>query len=319
MLFVFSMFSELPHKFFNLNLGVDSAYSHKNNPMPVAKVRYKGSHHIHPLSKRLRQLNNDQCNGSIMGIYLTTNEMGSEKIAERLKKKPIVMESCHIGFSGMHNFNIMALRHSSYGLICDFNKHNKTFIEKVERILHKVKTREEFVVRLKEYVRRKEKERIDKLGTPGYKQCMNFSLNFNRDTYSIVDELESELKQEGSWLANDADFRYIQDLALRDRIVVLTIDARDSERFEKIAKIYEENAIQIDTLYLSNICGYMADGFDKKAFANTVRVLLKNETSMINCPFSSTSCMSTEASPIQKLYEGSAFKTLDDRYLFFSS
>ena len=68
----------------------------------------------------------------------------------------------------------------------------------------------------------------------------------------------------GSWLDSDESFTWIRSLALKNRIVAIDLNIQDTDRCQKIAKAFHERFIQIDTLYVSNICGYMFEKEEKK-------------------------------------------------------
>ena len=98
-----------------------------------------------PLSRKLRNLSDSGCNGSVVGVYLFSNEHGIPEVRKILAAQKAPGNSCHIGFAGLYNFDIMALRRPEWGLICDFNPHNKQVIEKVLELIKESSTRQEFV------------------------------------------------------------------------------------------------------------------------------------------------------------------------------
>ncbi len=242
-----------------------------------------------PLSRRLRSHNDSNCKGGLGGTYITTNEVGLKEVMEVLAKLPPVAESCHIGFSSWYNFNIMAMRQSSRGLICDFNPHNKAFIERTLQIIRRTLTREDFVKEMSTCVKQLEEECIKTVGTSAYNECINLTLNVGtgEENFHGAEDLEDEVRQElfrkGSWLATDEAFRHIKSLAMTDRIAAITVDIRDTPKFNNIAKLLKDNDIPIDSLYLSNISKYM-EKEDKAAFKSSVKAMTKPETIIINCP-----------------------------------
>lgn len=259
------------------------------------------SNNYDPLSNKLRKFSDGACSGHIVGVYLTTNECGLVEVKRRLTEKPQVAGSCHIGFSGMHNFDIMAIRRSAWGLICDFNPDNKVFIEKTVQILRDSQSRAEFV------------KEMTKAATA--KNHIQFSVNVNNPSFP-EEEIRGELTREGSWLANDESFSYIRGLALQDRIASINLDIRDTATCKKIAAVFQDNAIQLDTLYLSNICNYMAKEGEKKAFALSVHALMKPETDVINCP-EDPDIWKNDYTPKQRVMKGCAFQSPeDDVHLF---
>lgn len=278
-----------------------------------------------PLSKKLRALNDAYCKGNLCGVYISTNEEGVSDIRQAINQIPTVPQSCHIGFSGWYNFDIMTMRKSTYGIICDFNPHNKIFIEKTLEILRRSLDRESFVEEMSCFVKEIIQDRIKKVNTPAYDDCLQFSLNVNTDCNDEMEEIRNELTREGSWLATNEGFQYIKNLAFKDQITAITINITDTDRFQSIAKILRDNSIEMDSLYLSNICNYMGSNIcndkglnEKKAFAATVNALIKPDTIVINCPANQTSKnLSDNTSPVQKMFLGKTFATSsDDEKLF---
>jgi hypothetical protein len=233
------------------------------------------------LSRRLRDLSNESCSGKVIGVYITSNEAGIEEARRVLKDTPKVQGGCHIGFSGWHNLDIMAERRSDHGLICDFNSDNKRFIEKTLTVLKGAETREGFAREMVRTVQKIEQVFSKNLRDRGLMAPPPFSPPLDGVLFDTKDEIRNELQREGSWLAKEESFQYIKSLAKRDLIAVITGDIRDTERFQKITKIYHDNAIPVDSLYLSNICDYMKEA-DKEKYIATVSSLTGFETLVVS-------------------------------------
>lgn len=223
-----------------------------------------------PLCTRIRSFNNDSCNDSVIGVYITTNEVGLETTNSVLRSHPRKPLSCHIGFSGWYNFDLMALRKSSYGIICDFNPQNRRFIEKTVQLLRESPSRQLFIAKLTKFLQGD--------------RSIEFSPNVTRSPINPVDEINEELTRNGSWLCNDESFLYIRSLAMLDTIAAITVDIRDSTPFRKMTRLFQDNGIAIDSLYLSNISFYMFSGEDRTAYLNTVHSLIEDDTLIIHCP-----------------------------------
>ncbi len=228
--------------------------------------------YTNPINIQLTKLHCHSLNERGVGVYLTTNEEGVEKLRGLLRALPLVSNHCHIGFSGWHNFDIMVLRKSSYGLICDFNPDNKLFIEKTLKILKLSENRHMFA-----------NDFIKQMKEP---PTISFSPNIKTET-SEDTEVQGELTREGSWLADDASFQHIKQMAIDNRIAAIAANILDTERFEKVAEIYKNNSIKIDTVYLSNISDCMEIYGTKKQFVKTVKSLINSESIVINSSFNS--------------------------------
>src|SRR5262249_11199261 len=111
-----------------------------------------------------------------------------------------------------------------------------------------------------------------------------FSPNIKADACIPADEeVEYELSRKGSWLSTDEGYTYIKKLAAEGKISVITEDIRSEEVFLKISKLLIDNAVVIDTLYVSNIAQYMTAVEDKKKYTDTIRHLFTHETKLIHC------------------------------------
>lgn len=231
------------------------------------------------LADQLQACSNKKIQNSIAGIYLTTNEGNLEKSRQKLLEKPITSNACHIGFSGWHNFNIMAQRKSQAGVIVDFNPNNEWFINTTVKLLTAVNSREEFLQR----------------AAAGFEYIYDFNPDFfspniradlDEEEFILTpsEEIEKEGSLEGSWLFDEDSFGYIQNLARQGRIVAITEDICNTATFKKIVDIYHKNNFVIDTVYTSNICDYMRTESQREAYRDTVYTLLDPEATLIDCP-----------------------------------
>ena len=230
------------------------------------------------LHNRILRCTNNMSQGCIAGVYITTNESNVDESRIALVRKPKIAHACHIGFSGWHNFDIMASRHSEYGLICDFNPNNKKFIEMTLFALKSTRSRKEFLEKMM-------------MATDRIAQVFDFfspNVSKNFDGYEELllpsEEILSNARQEGSWLFSDGAFNYIKQLALDDKITAVTEDIRNTETFQKLVKLFHEEGLTIDTVYTSNICDYMHTNADKEAYVSTIYSLIEPQTTLIHCP-----------------------------------
>jgi hypothetical protein len=264
------------------------SYFKASSPIPIDKPtssvhQPNNTIYENPLSKLLRTFNDTSCNGDLGGVYITSNETGLFSTQKILLERPLPSNSCHVGFSGLHNFDIMAIRKSNYGLICDFNPHNKVLIEEALRLLRSTLDRQDFVNQMVLFINERNEE-ARTLHENGLSQnAMKFYRNLDSFVCTEIDQIKNALIQEGSWLASDEAFQHIKMLAMEDKISAITLDIRKSEIFKKISELLHKKSISIDTLYLSNICNYMK-GEDKSKYALSIHALLQPDSIVINCP-----------------------------------
>ena len=243
---------------------------------------------IDPLSKQIRKLDNQVLknapHSSFTGVYISTNETGLESTRIALQSIKPVAQSSHIGFSGWHNFDIMIARKSSIGIFCDHNPEESFFMQKILNILRDSKDRFDFVKKAKAYAQSVNRDNEPSSNNPDHP--ISFTPNLSEDPiYEACvlpeEEIEVELKKPGSWLSTDVGFNYIRQLACADKIAVITEDFRQSSTFQKIKTILQDNAVALDSLYVSNIHEYMKTEEDKQSFVKTVTALTNTDTTVI--------------------------------------
>jgi hypothetical protein len=284
------------------------------------------------LSKKIRKLDDSSYSsnkfetGSHGLVYLTTNEERVDSVRGAIEQIPTVPQSCHIGFSGWHNLDIASLRKSTYVIICDVNPFNKLLIEKTVEIVKKTLNRSSFVQEMCKYIKSKQAE--DQALQRPNNERLSFSLNFKTDIMDEFETIEKELTRPGSWLSSDAHFNHIRSLSLQDRIVGLMINLLDTERFQKISTLCQNNNIVIDSLYLSNISHYIHEEEKQIAYASTVRALVDSDTIVIHCPnmgaffpeqnrFFISRLKSNSHPPYQIVERGLKFQTPENGSLLF--
>ena len=131
---------------------------------------------------------------------------------------------------------------------------------------------------------------------------IKFSLNVSDDpVYSdhcrIIEEPELELQRKSSWLYSNERYAHIRKLALEDKIALITENICAFEKYNKIFCFLNDNMIQIDTVYVSNISEWMNNDEDRKSFFKTLQFLLReSETILIDGKI-----LSSAVSPTQRL------------------
>ncbi len=262
-----------------------SFQSSQKSRLPVPHMNGQGSK-VDPLSKCLRKLDNAELSKPAGGIFISTNESGLEATRKVMQLTPFITQGCHIGFSGWHNFDILVARKSDRAIICDYNPENAYFLHHVLEIIRKSKHRTDFVDRTIKYVKEVNWDNAS-LGRSNLTHFIEFVPNISEDPiYAELEgkpeaEIKLELNKNGSWLQTDESFSYIQKLALDDKIVLLTEDIRATAVFQRMINILQNNGIQVDSLYVTNIHDYMFSEEDKKSFIQTVKALSESDTLII--------------------------------------
>ena len=221
----------------------------------------------------LADFNNLAVAGQINGIYITTNEMNLENIRQLLGTQPRPgQETNHICCDALQNLYIIDKRSSTYRLIIDFNPKNAEFIRKTIELIDSSESREVFKGAMIQY--------LDSLA--GSER----DLFFHPDQRGLPTErIERELTREGSWLQTEESYLYLKrELVSKGRLVPITEDIRNFDNFSSIREFLDRKNIAVDTLYMSNICNFMATAGDRTAFEKSVKALLRDDTIFINCP-----------------------------------
>jgi hypothetical protein len=227
-----------------------------------------------PVSRLLAGAHNPSVQGQIYGVYITTNESHLGETFEFFRQHPAqgAQGRIHIGCASWFNLDVIAARRSQYGLIVDFNPKNLQFIQKTIELVRVSPTRQAFIAMMREY-----------LGSLRGAERDTF---FHADQRgSPLDRIEQELAREGSWLFSDESYLYIKnEIVGRDRLIAITEDIRNFDTFSRVREILNQNQIGIDTLYLSNTSNFMTSLEDQAHFEASLRHLLQEETTFINCP-----------------------------------
>lgn len=227
-----------------------------------------------PISETLSGFNNLNIKNQINGIYITTNETNLEATRKLFENQPRPIneiQTIHIGCATWHNLDIICARKTSYGLIVDFNPKNADFINKTIELIDKSENRHAFKEHMNTYLNSLEGKQKD--------------LFFHWDQKGKPTErIENELSREGSWLQSDENFLFIKKQVSNMRLIAITEDITNYVKFAQIRKFLDKHNIIIDTLYLSNICNFMRTISEKDEFVKSIKLLLNNDTILINCP-----------------------------------
>lgn len=238
----------------------------------------------------IMQFNDTELNKSLNGVYALSNESRIERSIERLSEIQKDKRTCHIGVGALHNFDIMAVRRSSYGIIFDFNPDNQVFINKSLELITNSATSAEFVKQIIKYM---------EMDLQKYNRYEGYD--------SPISRMQSELKRSSSWLweGDVSKFQHIKKLAERRRIVAINQDFAKSSVFQKLIAKLEQLDCSVDTLYLSNLWAYLT----RDKFKNTIDILTGSNPMVIYCT-SPANCQcknSCRCSKEQNLCRGQEF------------
>lgn len=233
------------------------------------------------------------------GVYINTNEKGVSNLMMALCKQPLIAEAFHVGFSGWHNFDIMAQRRSSRALICDINPENALFLYYALKYIRRHNNRFEFIKAMTLFVKNHTYEGtrtnayreslLGKVSPKSIKFCLNVSEEYPyAEHFTVLEEIGLELKRETSWLYDDARYAHIRNLAVNDKIALITESICETQTFFAISRVLRDNSVQIDTLYVSNISEWMFTPAVRNSFIQTVQLFMSdNQTILIDAQINS--------------------------------
>lgn len=175
--------------------------------------------------------------------YILPNEPEPGRVIEQLKnydKPQGDALNCHIGVSGLFNYDVVAARKSDFALLIDINKNTVALHWLTIMILQdtKIHTRQQFIKALMHNLREYKRELFIFSG-------------------SSISNLPQELTRKGSWLESDEKFSYIQQMAVENRIMPTLLSISDRDALQKLAAIIKENGFRLDTLYTSNVIEWL--------------------------------------------------------------
>lgn len=266
------------------------------------------------ITQQLCDLDNSSITKSCpLGIYLTANEVIPVEVTEALTKDNSPENGIHIGFSGMHNFDIMAQRKSPRGLICDINPQNTLFIHYVLPVICESKDRFQCVENIKTLLKNHGADRHHPKKDNLERIIVQYNVLEGYRELNDLDQLNLELTRTTSWLCSDEAFEHIKLLAMQNKIAYLTEDIQNHKTFDKIRQILEQNSCSIDTLYVSNISYYMGSPVQRKNFTATFNCLTNGNSLVIN------SLSDKSSDLIQKTVRTEEMKKSNSGYNFFYS
>ena len=235
----------------------------------------------------LLQYHDQQQKGAVGGVYMTTNELGVCATKQQLQQinHPSDKNTCHIGFSGWHNFDIMVITQPDLALICDFNPNNKVFIDSTLSLLIDTDNRHDFIDKMEEKLTQFHTSQTNNFFSIDIKNNTDIEDQSNIEWLHPLYTFRQEQRRQGSWLASEQSFTAIQELAKTRKIVAISLDITDTARCQQLSTTLKTHNFVVSSCYLSNIAFYVGK---KNKYIASVNALTSNDTVIIDCPYSST-------------------------------
>lgn len=184
---------------------------------------------------------------------LISNEPDREKLIATLSAQALDdnRHTCHVGVSGLFNYDMMAARKSGFAILLDINpnviKVHKIVIELLKDM--DIATRHDFMAKFMTRLR-------------------SDSVNLMVFDLRLFQALERQLEQEHTWLGTDEAFEHIRLLAIADRIVPIELSLADTKNLAAIAQAIRSADYRVDTLYTSNVIEWIMQASPRQEVEN---------------------------------------------------
>lgn len=177
-------------------------------------------------------------------VYVVSNEKWPPSVYEHLQSAHAAEGSGHLGISSMRNFDIMAARHSKFGiLVNDCKSMERAVAIMLDVVAHKALSRDDFCSKLEHAI----------LNSPCGKFVHASSHIATKPNKTLEARLKAELTRSGSWLSTDESFSYIQRLARAGAIFNVRANVCDSDSVGALSHIFKNREVSLDTVYWSNV------------------------------------------------------------------
>lgn len=199
--------------------------------------------------------------------YVLCNEGNQIEVLNQLanEEKPTQRQRVHMGFSCWFNFDLMAERKSSMGIICDIDPNIIYLLDLFKKTILSSETPKEFTEAL--WTNLGTLENADFIGTlldyEGSKDLASFQ--------------EAYLNR--GWLKNQENFDHIKHLYQENKIVHRELDIRNSESFQKIENWLNTQDLRLDTFYDSNIPEWVQS--KEKTLQENVQKVIHEDTHVL--------------------------------------
>lgn len=199
--------------------------------------------------------------------YFLCNESHQDEIIQTIAAKVLASDSAsqrptpaqhsvHIGFAAQFNYDVIAITHPTYALICDINSKMIEYYHNLEHCVRAFPDRRAFLHAILEVIDPVDQE--------------NFSHELNRPN---------------SWLSTDEKYAFIRSMYLSDRICHKCLNAA-GEELEAFARRMPDD-VHVDTVYASNIFEWLENSeFEiRDQFIKNMTALIRPGTHFIDARY----------------------------------
>lgn len=206
-------------------------------------------------------------------FYPACNEYDQEETLDSLKKLPPISNGVHIGFSGLFNLEIIAIRKPKKVFICDVSYLEFEYYSILQKSFLEASNPCDFVSLFSHYMN---KSRLLKGLT------VETYIGKFPNKSSFGDYLQKTLERDVSWLSDD-EFSYIQNLFRNKNIIFLPLNAADNtDNFQILSRYLTEEGLKLDTYYTSNIFYWIKSKEGKENFRKNMETLTNDHSIIID-------------------------------------
>jgi len=196
-------------------------------------------------------------------------------ILAELNELPGKGSGVHFGVGGMFNLDIVAMRRSRFAIIGDISERaQKTYRAIREAILDEQMTDENLPLE------EKRKKFVDVLISKLKENGAFIGDRAIAPDLKVLLALKKSLEDPLSWLSSDEALLHIQKMFEEERFVFINLNVFDSVSFQKIGQWMKGEGLHLDTVYTSNMNGFIERGFLKRMPESTKETLEKNMAHM---------------------------------------
>lgn len=206
-------------------------------------------------------------------LYVYTNELGSDKTLSKLIKIPL-RGNAIIGVSGLFTLNVVcarqkaSIKHPSereidYLIMVDEAKIVQQFWNDIKEVFVLAKGREDFL--------------------ENFKKCLLIDKRnyLSEDShYGWFEQNVSSLSRSFEWLYSE-NFKKIHRIFKKNRFLFLPLDLKDKKNCAKLGRILQEQSIEVDTIYTSNIKDFLRPN-EFEFFGDSITSLIKPGTIVVD-------------------------------------
>ena len=202
---------------------------------------------------------------SVGNSYVFSNETGADDSLTSIARQPTDERPLlHIGFGFWFNFDLIAKRKSSYAIILDIDPNLTNYFYCFSVAIRQSISRIDFIELFIALLRR-------------YKLTESIQMIHHETHLRAL--LISFLTKAESWLSTAANYQFIKEMFLTQKIAFSLFDITDNSKHLDIASWLENKTFlfSLDTLYLTNIYEWLCNHGNfiaKKAYQNFIQYLL---------------------------------------------